>query len=138
MAFYHAKKGGVAMKLTPKQQAFADYYIQTGNATEAARMAGYKGKNLNKVASENLTKLDIQQYIAEKQKELESSRMADMTEVREFWTEAMRNPDNAMKDRLKASEMIARTSGAFLDKVEMKTTGEQNITVTIMDDDDAD
>ncbi len=126
------------MKLTPKQQAFADYYIQTGNATEAARMAGYKGKNLNKVASENLTKLDIQQYIAEKQKELESSRMADMTEVREFWTEAMRNPDNAMKDRLKASEMIARTSGAFLDKVEMKTTGEQNITVTIMDDDDAD
>ncbi len=126
------------MKLTPKQQAFADYYIQTGNATEAARMAGYKGKNLNKVASENLTKLDIQQYIAEKQKELESNRMADMTEVREFWTEAMRNAENTMKDRLKASEMIARTSGAFLDKVEMKTTGEQNITVTIMDDDDAD
>ena len=64
--------------------------------------------------------------------------MADMTEVREFWTEAMRNPDNAMKDRLKASEMIARTSGAFLDKVEVKTTGEQTITVTIMDDDNAD
>ena len=50
----------------------------------------------------------------------------------------MRNPDNSMKDRLKASEMIARTSGAFLDKVEMKTTGEQTITVTIMDDDDGD
>ena len=24
-------------KLTPKQQAFADYYIETGNATEAFR-----------------------------------------------------------------------------------------------------
>ena len=72
------------------------------------------------------------------QKELESNRLADITEVREFWTEAMRNPDNSMKDRLKASEMIARTSGAFLDKVEMKTTGEQTIIVTIMDDDDAD
>ncbi|MTO05149.1 terminase small subunit, partial [Turicibacter sanguinis] len=84
------------------------------------------------------TKPYIQQYIKEKQKELESNRMADMTEVREFWTEAMRNPDNAMKDRLKASEMIARTSGAFLDKVEVKTTGEQTITVTIMDDDNAD
>lgn len=126
------------MKLTPKQQAFADYYIQTGNATEAAIQAGYSEKTAKQTGYENLTKPYIQQYIEEKQKELESNRMADMTEVREFWTEAMRNPDNSMKDRLKASEMIARTSGAFLDKVEMKTTGEQTITVTIMDDDDAD
>ena len=126
------------MKLTPKQQAFADYYIQTGNATEAAIQAGYSEKTAKQTGYENLTKPYIQQYIEEKQKELESNRMADMTEVREFWTEAMRNPDNSMKDRLKASEMIARTSGAFLDKVEMKTTGEQTIIVTIMDDDDAD
>ena len=32
-------------KLTPKQSAFADYYIETGNATEAARRAGYKKPN---------------------------------------------------------------------------------------------
>lgn len=126
------------MKLTPKQQAFADYYIQTGNATEAAIKAGYSKKTAKETGYENLTKPHLQQYIAEKQKELESSRMADMEEVREFWTETMRNKENAMKDRLKASEMIARTSGAFLDKVEMQTTGEQTITVTIVDDDDAD
>ena len=126
------------MKLTPKQQAFADYYIQTGNATEAAIKAGYSKKTAKETGYENLTKPHLQQYIAEKQKELESNRMADMTEVREFWTEAMRNAENTMKDRLKASEMIARTSGAFLDKVEMQTTGEQTITVTIVDDDDAD
>lgn len=126
------------MKLTPKQQAFADYYIQTGNATEAAIKAGYSKKTAKETGYENLTKPHLQEYIEEKQKELEGNRLADITEVREFWTEAMRNPDNSMKDRLKASEMIARTSGAFLDKVEMKTTGEQTITVTIMDDDDAD
>ena len=28
--------------LTPKQKAFADYYIECGNATEAYRKAGYK------------------------------------------------------------------------------------------------
>lgn len=126
------------MKLTPKQQAFADYYIQTGNATEAAIKAGYSEKTARITGCENLTKPNIQQYIEDKQKELENNRLADMTEVREFWTEAMRNSENSMKDRLKASEMIARTSGAFLDKVEMKTTGEQTITVTIMDDDDVD
>ena len=54
--------------LTPKQKAFADYYIELGNATEAARRAGYKGKNLNRIASENLSKLDIKQYIEERLK----------------------------------------------------------------------
>ena len=27
-------------KLTPKQKAFADYYIELGNATEAAKKSG--------------------------------------------------------------------------------------------------
>lgn len=127
------------LKLTPKQQAFADYYIQTGNATESYKKA-YESCKKDETARANasrlLTNANVIAYVEEKQKELESSRMADITEVREFWTEAMRNPNNTMKDRLKASEMIARTSGAFLDKVEMKTTGEQTITVTITDDDD--
>ena len=57
------------MKLTPKQKAFADYYIELGNATEAAQKAGYKGNNLNRIASENLSKLDIKQYIEEKMDE---------------------------------------------------------------------
>lgn len=30
------------MKLTEKQKRFIDYFIQTGNQTEAARLAGYK------------------------------------------------------------------------------------------------
>ena len=42
-------------KLTPKQKAFADYYIELGNATEAARRAGYKKPNVQ--GSQNLEKL---------------------------------------------------------------------------------
>jgi phage terminase small subunit len=34
------------MKLTPKQKAFADYYIETGNATEVAIKAEYSKRNL--------------------------------------------------------------------------------------------
>ena len=41
------------MKLTPKQKAFADYYIECGNAAEAARRAGYEkryaGQNADKL-----------------------------------------------------------------------------------------
>ena len=32
-------------KLTPKQQRFVSEYLKTGNATEAARRAGYKGND---------------------------------------------------------------------------------------------
>ena len=116
------EKGGVAMKLTPKQQAFADYYIQTGNATESYKRAYpscKKDDTARANASRLLTNANVVGYVAEKQKELESNRMADMEEVREFWTEAMRNSENNMKDRLKASELIARTSGAFLEKIDV-------------------
>ena len=45
-------------QLTPKQQLFVDYYLQSFNATESARKAGYKGndKTLSVVGSENLAK----------------------------------------------------------------------------------
>ena len=78
------------MRLTPKQKAFAEYYIETGNATESARKAGYKGKNLNRIASENLSKLDIKSYIDEKMKELESKRIAKAEEVLEYLTRVLR------------------------------------------------
>ena len=38
------------MALTLKQKAFADYYIEFGNATEAARQAGYKGNDVTLAA----------------------------------------------------------------------------------------
>lgn len=32
------------MKLTEKQRRFVDYYVETGNKTEAAKKAGYSEK----------------------------------------------------------------------------------------------
>ena len=39
--------------LTEMQKRFIDYYIETANATEACKKAGYKGKNLNRIGSQN-------------------------------------------------------------------------------------
>lgn len=46
-------------KLTPKQKAFADYYIECENATEAAKKAGYSEKTANITGFENLRKPNI-------------------------------------------------------------------------------
>ncbi|MCW4359526.1 terminase small subunit [Bacillus altitudinis] len=106
------------MRLTERQKRFCDFYIETGNATESARLAGYKGKNLNRVASQNLSKLDIQRYIEERNVQLEEERIANMREVKVFWTTILRDEHAEMKDRLKASEFIAKTNAAFTEKVE--------------------
>ena len=79
------------MKLTEKQKRFIDYYIETGNATEAARKAGYKGKNLDVIGSQNLVKL--RKFIDEKLKQKESERIASQDEVLEFLTRVMRGQE---------------------------------------------
>lgn len=119
------------MKLTNKQQRFADYYIQSGNATEAAVKAGYSKKTARSIGQENLTKPDIKEYIDKQNKKLEDERIADMKEVKEFWTSMLRDEMAEEKDRLKASEYIAKTNGAFLDKVEH--SGDMNVNNPLSD-----
>lgn len=48
-------------KLTLKQAAWLKHYIETGNATEAARRAGYRGtqQSLSAIGYENLKKLQL-------------------------------------------------------------------------------
>lgn len=39
----------LASLMSEKQKAFCDYYIETANATEAARRAGYSEKQQNQL-----------------------------------------------------------------------------------------
>ena len=130
-------------KLTEKQKRFADYFIETGNGTEAAKLAGYKGKNLNRIAAENLSKLDIKNYIDEKLTEMSSKRIASANEVMELLTSAARGEleeevvvvegegdgcsmartikkQIGAKDRIKAAELLGKRYRLWTDKVEVK------------------
>ncbi|MFC6180336.1 terminase small subunit [Lactiplantibacillus daowaiensis] len=80
-------------KLTLKQQNFADEYIISGNAADAARKAGYSEHTARSVGQENLTKPDIKEYIAARLKELESKKVATQQEVFEFLTRIMRRQE---------------------------------------------
>lgn len=56
------------MKLTPKQAAFAQRYLATLNATQAAKDAGYSPRTARSIGAENLTKPHIQAAIAQAMK----------------------------------------------------------------------
>lgn len=73
------------MDLTPKQKAFADEYIKNGgNASDAARKAGYAPKSADVIGRENLRKPTISAYIAEKQSLIEKQRGTDIMSLAEI------------------------------------------------------
>ena len=73
------------MNLTPKQEAFVKEYIKNGgNASDAARKAGYAPKSADVIGRENLRKPTISAYIAEKQSLIEKQKGTDIMSLAEI------------------------------------------------------
>ncbi len=73
------------MNLTPKQKAFADEYIKNGgNASDAARKAGYSEKTAYSMGQQNLKKLEVSSYIAAKQSLIEKQKGTDIMSLAEI------------------------------------------------------
>ena len=107
------------MNLTPKQKAFADCYIECGNATEAARKAGYKEESCRTIGCQNLTKRNISAYIAEHMQAQNEARVASADEVLQFFSSVMRGEvkdqfglDAALSDRLNAGKELMKRYAA--------------------------
>ena len=107
------------MNLTPKQKAFADCYIECGNATEAARKAGYKEESCRTIGCQNLTKRNISAYIAERMQVQNEARVASADEVLQFFSSVMRGEvkdqfglDAALSDRLNAGKELMKRYAA--------------------------
>ena len=100
--------------MNEKQRRFAEYYAANPNAAEAARAAGYSERTARSQGQRLLTNDDIQEYIKELQEENAAERIATMTDVKIFWSDTMNDKDLKRSDRLKASELLAKSAGAFL------------------------
>jgi phage terminase small subunit len=136
------------VKLTEKQKRFADYYIETGNATESAIRAGYSEKTAKEMGYENLTKPHIREHIDSVLKEIGNKRIMNAEEVMQLLTSIARNEQQedvvvfgdsgpeitakgmSAKDRLKALELIGKRYTLWTDKQQI----DANIGVTIVDD----
>jgi len=113
-------------KLTYKQQKFVEAY--SGNATEAARIAGYKGNyhQLAVIGNQNLNKLYIKEVIEARDQSTRNKRIADREEIQEFWTDEMRAAKG--KEKIRASELLCRSQGGFIDNVKV----EADLTINVI------
>ncbi|GGA31180.1 terminase small subunit [Psychrobacillus lasiicapitis] len=142
----------IEQKLTMKQQAFADNYIELGNATEAYLKA-YPNVKKEATARANgsrlLTNANVSAYIESRMEELKSERVADQQEILEYLTSIMRGEqqeqtlrgmgegyqsiddiDVSAKDRIKAAEMLGKRYAMWTEKQQIDGL----VPVTIVND----
>ena len=126
--------------MTNKQKRFCDEYLIDCNATQAAIRAGYSAKTAKQIGQENLTKLDIKNYIDARMTKIRNDSIADATEIIKYLTSVVRGESQGTeivvegigdgrseartikkapseKDRLKAAELLGKRYGIFRDNV---------------------
>lgn len=135
------------MALTVKQKAFADYYIELGNVTEAYKRAYpnvIKQRTAESAGNRLLSNVEvIKKYIDETMEKLSDKRIAKAEEVLEYLTRVIRgeeteqvvvtenigdfmsearvvNKELSAKDKIKAAELLGKRYRLFVDKVEQK------------------
>lgn len=117
-----------AGKLTPKRRAFVEAYTgaANGNATEAARLAGYavpmqEGGRL-------LRNAEVAAAIREATVEVRQEAIATREQRQTMLTriilgiELDRGDEPAMRDRLRALELLGKMQGDFVERVEANVT----------------
>ena len=133
-----------------RMKDFADFYLETGNIYQSAIKAGYSENYAKTNASKLLEKDSVKNYIDEKLAEIQSQRIATVTEVMEYLTKGLRQELEeevvvadglyanivkkkiGIKDSNKCAEMLAKRFGILSDKFSV----EGNIPIVISGDDD--
>ena len=125
-------------KLNEKQKAFANYYIESLNATESYAKAyecSYNTARTN--GARLLAKANIKNYIDEVMSAKDESRIASQDEILQILTDIARGITEeevvqfsqlgeelrttrkpTIKDRMKASELLGKRYRMWVDKVE--------------------
>lgn len=121
-------------KLNPKQQAFADEYIITGNATQSAIKAGYSEKYANTNANKLLQNTTIKNYIREVQEQAAHEAIATVTERKLILTSIMQDEEKRDGDRLKAIEVLNKMDGLGSENITLKGTVQTNPYANLTED----
>ncbi|MBQ3626510.1 MAG: terminase small subunit [Synergistaceae bacterium] len=117
------------MALSHRQQAFIENY--TGNATEAAKLAGYSEATAYSSGQRLLKQPQIAEAIRAREQERQAPNIANREQRLAFWTAVMRDPDESTRDRLRASELLAKAQGDFLIKIAEESETHIDLTAAV-------
>ena len=124
-------------QISEQQKAFADYYIESLNAYESAKRAGYSEAYAKSQSYKLLENVGIKNYIDERMASKDDYRIASQDEILQILTDIARGITEeeivqfsqlgeelrttrkpTIKDRMKASELLGKRYRMWTDKIE--------------------
>jgi len=69
-----------------------------------------------------LENIEVQKAIQKRETKAIRTIVADREELQAFWTTIVKDVEQVMRDRLKASELLGKSLGLFLDRVDLTNT----------------
>lgn len=105
--------------LNTRQKKFAEYYAQSGNASESARRAGYSAKYINSNVQKLLQNTAITEYIRQLSDKLKDKRIMSAKDRQVLLSDIAKDDRNEPNDRIRAVDTLNKMTGEYLNKVEI-------------------
>jgi phage terminase small subunit len=122
--------------LTDREAVFIDKLLELGNQRQAILEAGYKTTSPGQYAQELMRKPYIKEEIDYRRQQLASQRIADATEVLEYFTSVMRGEkkdqfglEAPLSERTKAAQELAKRQIDIPNRIQDKPQAEVKITL---------
>ncbi|MBQ3691765.1 MAG: terminase small subunit [Clostridia bacterium] len=105
-------------KLNMRQRKFAEYYVQNGNAEQAAILAGYSETYARGNAHKLVANSCISAYIKELSDKLKDERILTAKDRQVMLSDIARDTENEPSDRIKAVDTLNKMTGEYTVKVD--------------------
>ena len=109
---------GKGHRLTERQAAFVRGVASGKTATQSAKDAGYSHAYAGRQAVQLLVNPQIKAHLDKLNAQIASPEIADAAERQRWWTTVVRDTQADLKDRLRASELLGKAQGDFIEKQE--------------------
>ena len=115
--------------LTERQRKFCEAFAGNGgNALQAARSAGYS--NPDPEGARQIGKDRIRQALESLRLTTTDSAIATREERQQLWSSMIRDESLTPTERMRASELLGKSQGDFIDRQELSGGINGNITIT--------
>ena len=104
-------------KLNRREQTIMNYMQNGGNIKKAMIDAGYSETYADR-NSKYLLGI-IGDEIKKEQENIRNDNIKSIEEVQQWWSEVMDDNEENTKNRLKASELLVKSKGGFIEKMEV-------------------
>lgn len=106
--------------MNQRQRKFTEFYIQCGNASEAAKKSGYSEKYAAQNADKLLKNTNIQTYLKELQEQIQDENILTAKERQLMLSEIAKDKNHVEpSDRIRAIDTLNKMTGEYINKLEV-------------------